>query len=416
MPDYIFNDGNRPVNDNFSSQPDRTVLNPISPAFKEPPKAKLSAKVAALLCAGAIAMGALAGYGGAMLAVRDAAPQENAPAVLYRDVEIDHTYAGNMTYGDVAAAVENSVVEIATQYKVVSTFYQYVTGGAGSGVILSQDGYIITNTHVIVDDGGKVVSDITVTLKNGEKYPATVIGADAETDIAVLKIEASGLSAAVVRNTDNALRVGEEVLAVGNPLGELGGTVTNGIISALRREISVGGNTLNLLQTNAAINPGNSGGGLFDMQGRLVGIVNAKSSGTGIEGLGFAIPVEDALSVFDQLVSYGYVRGRTYLGVSFLEINDVMTAYKYGVREFGVYVYQVVSSYNDEVLKPGDRILGIEGTDITGVAQLKSLIREHAVGDTLTFTLARGGEILDVEVTLYEATPENTTEIDFSDS
>ncbi|MBO5109583.1 MAG: trypsin-like peptidase domain-containing protein [Clostridia bacterium] len=414
MPDYIFNDGNRPVNNNFSTGPDRTVLNPIEPKFKEA-KSSLSTKLVAWLCVGAIALGGLAGYGGAMLATGGSDITEE-PAVIYRDVQTIVPTDASLTYTGVTETVENCVVEIVTQYQAVSSFFQYVTGGAGSGVIMTEDGYIITNTHVIVDDNGKAVSDITVTLKNGEKYPATVVGADAETDIAVLKIEASGLSYAVTRRAEDPLAVGEEVLAVGNPLGELGGTITNGIISALDREIEVDGNTMNLLQTNAAINPGNSGGGLFDMMGRLVGIVNAKSSGTGIEGLGFAIPVEDALSVFEQLVSYGYVRGRTYMGVSLLEINDVMTAYKYGVKDFGVYVYQVVTTYNDDVLKPGDRILGVDGTDISTVAQLKSIIREHQVGDTLTFTIARNNEITDVTVTLFEATPENTTEINFSDT
>ena len=413
MPDYIFNDGNTPVTNNFSTGPDRTVLNPISPAFREPPKQGLGKKAVALLCAVAIGLGGLAGFGGAMLAARRSASAE--PVVLYREVQTTLMGGDTLSYSEAAAAVENSVVEIVTQYKAVSSFYQYVTGGAGSGVILSEDGYIITNTHVIVDDNGKAVSDITVTLKNGEKYPAVVVGCDAETDIAVLKIEATDLPFAVIGDSEG-LRVGEEVIAVGNPLGELGGTVTNGIISALDREIAVDGNTMNLLQTNTAINPGNSGGGLFNMKGQLIGIVNAKSSGSGIEGLGFAIPVNDATAVFEQLVSYGYVRGRTYLGIQFLEIKDVMTAYKYGVRDLGVYVYRVVTTYNDDVLNPGDRILGVDGHDITSVAQIKSIIREHKVGDTLVFTIARANEIMDVTVTLYEATPENTTEIDFSDS
>ena len=413
MPDYIFNDGNKPINNNFSNAPDRSVLNPIDPVFRQPPKAGLNKKLAAVVCAAAILLGGLAGYGGAVLAGRGDAGV-GAPPVLYRDVETVRLEAIS-SYSQVAAMVENSVVEIVTQFQVVSSFFQYVTGGAGSGVILSEDGYIVTNTHVIVDDGGKVVSDITVTLKNGEKYPATVIGADAETDVAVLKIEAAGLTPAVVRNVENALLVGEEVLAVGNPLGELGGTVTNGIISALDRAIAVDGNTMNLLQTNAAVNPGNSGGGLFDMQGRLVGIVNAKSSGSGIEGLGFAIPVDDALSVFEQLVEFGYVRGRIYIGASLLEIKDAVTAYKYNVKEPGVYVYSVVVGYNDQSLKPRDRIIAVDGTAISSSADLRKIVRQHAIGDSVTFTISRDGEMMDVTVQLFEATPENTTKINFRD-
>lgn len=413
MPDYIFNDGNKPINNNFSTAPDRTVLNPIEPAFRKPPKAGLSRKLAAVVCAAAILLGGLAGYGGAMLAGTDKGAAGTSP-VLYRDVETVNADAIS-TYSQAAAMVENSVVEIVTQFQVVSSFFQYVTGGAGSGVILSEDGYIITNTHVIVDDSGKVVSDITVTLKNGEKYTATVIGADEETDVAVLKIEATGLTPAVVRNSENALLVGEEVLAVGNPLGELGGTVTNGIISALDRAIDVDGNTMNLLQTNAAVNPGNSGGGLFDMQGRLVGIVNAKSSGSGIEGLGFAIPVDDALRVFEQLVEFGYVRGRIYIGTSLLEIKDAVTAYKYNVKELGVYVYSVVVGYNDQALKPRDRIIAVNGTAISSSADLKNIVRQHAIGDSVTFTISRDGEMMDVTVQLFEATPENTTKLNFRD-
>ena len=413
MPDYIFNDGNKPINNNFSTAPDRTVLNPIEPTFLKPPKAGLSRKLAAVVCAAAILLGGLAGYGGAMLAGTDKGAAGTSP-VLYRDVETVNADAIS-TYSQAAAMVENSVVEIVTQFQVVSSFFQYVTGGAGSGVILSEDGYIITNTHVIVDDSGKVVSDITVTLKNGEKYTATVIGADEETDVAVLKIEATGLTPAVVRNSENTLLVGEEVLAVGNPLGELGGTVTNGIISALDRAIDVDGNTMNLLQTNAAVNPGNSGGGLFDMQGRLVGIVNAKSSGSGIEGLGFAIPVDDALRVFEQLVEFGYVRGRIYIGASLLEIKDAVTAYKYNVKELGVYVYSVVVGYNDQALKPRDRIIAVNGTAISSSADLKNIVRQHAIGDSVTFTISRDGEMMDVTVQLFEATPENTTKINFRD-
>lgn len=417
MSDYIFNGGN-PASNNFSERPERSVLDPIEPRFKEPPKGSGGKKFMVGVCAAAILLSGAVGYGGAMLAMDDAsayaAPKE--PIVVYRSVETSYPESTSLSYTDVSRLVSDSVVEIVTQYQVVSPFYQYVTGGAGSGVILSEDGYIVTNTHVIVDDNDKVVDSITVTLKSGEKYEATVVGADAETDIAVLKIEAEAALPYAVIGDSEALVVGEEVIAVGNPLGELGGTVTNGIISALDRAIDVDGNTMNLLQTNTAINPGNSGGGLFNMKGELVGIVNAKSSGTGIEGLGFAIPVDDAMEVFEQLVSYGYVKGRTYIGVNFLTINDIMTAYKYNVRDFGVYVYSTVSGYNDQALKLGDRLIGIDGQEITVETDIKALIREHEVGDVLTFTVVRNGETMDVSVTLFEATPENTTGIDFSDS
>ena len=188
----------------------------------------------------------------------------------------------------VAARTQNSVVEIRTESVTNSLFLrQFVTEGAGSGVIISEDGYIVTNNHVIQD-----ARSITVALHDGTTYQAQLVATDSKMDIGVIKIDASGLTPAILGDSDS-LSVGEPVVAVGNPLGQLGGTVTNGIVSALDREIILNNERRNLLQTNAAINPGNSGGGLFNANGELVGIVVAKSSGEDVEGLGFAIPVND---------------------------------------------------------------------------------------------------------------------------
>lgn len=225
---------------------------------------------------------------------------------------------GELTRADVIAAIKDSVVEIRTQ--AVVSQHQYIQKGAGSGVIVGnykatngneQGYYIITNAHVIEDAVNSSKSKITVILTDGTEYQAKVVGSDTKSDIAVLKIsEAKALTCATFANEDYKLRVGDEVIAIGNPLGQLGGTVTNGYISALDREILVDGNKMNLLQTDAPINPGNSGGGLFNLRGELIGIVNAKSTGTDIEGIGFAIPSNDALKVYSDLINYGYVTGR----------------------------------------------------------------------------------------------------------
>lgn len=305
-----------------------------------------------------------------------------------------------MTVKDVANLASNSVVEIQTETMTYSQFIgQYVSGGAGSGVIVSSDGHIITNHHVIED-----ATKITVRTKGGEEYSATLIGSDQKADIAVLKIEATNLPAVVLGNSDS-LSVGEEVVAIGNPLGELGGSVTNGIISATQREIEIDRQTMTLLQTNAAINPGNSGGGLFNMRGELIGIVNAKSSGAGIEGLGFAIPVNDAKSVMEDILEYGYVKGRVQLGISAIEINNASTAMMYGVNKLGVLVHSV--TVKDSTLKAGDLIIQMDDTMITSMNDLSKVLSEAKVGDKVEVVVVRDGKEKKVTVTLTEYKPAN---------
>ena len=216
----------------------------------------------------------------------------------------------------IADSAAPSVVEVFTETKQVSSWFQeYVTEGAGSGVVLSEDGYIVTNHHVI--DGANTIK---VRLSDGQTYTAALTGTDAKTDLAVLKINASGLITAKLADS-SAVRVGDFVIAIGNPLGELGGTVTEGIISAKDREITIDGEAMTLLQTSAAVNPGNSGGGLFNLDGELVGVVNAKSSGDDIEGLAFAIPADTVKEIVQELIQYGYVTGRPQLGISVSQIT-----------------------------------------------------------------------------------------------
>ncbi|MBQ3176694.1 MAG: trypsin-like peptidase domain-containing protein [Clostridia bacterium] len=341
-------------------------------------------------------------------------------AVFYKSVENLSTSTadkgGDLTLAQVSALVSDTVVEITTEFLNTSVWFQYVSTGAGSGVILSQDGYVVTNNHVICGEDGVTPADtITVRLTNGEEYQAALIGTDADSDIAILKIEAVGLTPAVCGNSDK-LVVGEAVLAVGNPLGELGGTKTEGIISALDREIDVNGTNMTLMQTSAAVNPGNSGGGLFNMRGELIGVVNAKSSGSGIEGLGFAIPINDALNVSEQLMEYGYVRGKVAIGVSFYECTDALQARYYGLPGYGVYVMELSKGYNENVLKVLDRIISIDGEEISSFSDISAIVKKHAVGDVLKFQISRDGKLMEVDVTCYEKIPAGMGEVEFEEN
>lgn len=300
----------------------------------------------------------------------------------------------------IAAKASESVVEVITEIKAVNPMArQYVTEGAGSGVILSADGYIVTNFHVI--DGA---SSITIRLTDGTEYSATLIGTDEQTDLAVLKIEAEALTPAVFADSDN-IQVGDLAVAIGNPLGELGGTVTSGIISALDREITIDNQTMTLLQTSAAVNPGNSGGGLFNADGNLVGIVNAKSSGTGIEGLAFAIPSNTVTEIVSQIIENGYVTGRPQLGIQVVEVADQQTAMKYQVSQAGVYIAQADDTSG---FQAGDLLASIDGTEITTVTDISAILAEHQIGDTLSVTVIRNGASTTLSVTLTEQVPDTT--------
>ena len=299
----------------------------------------------------------------------------------------------------VAARTQNSVVEIRTESVTNSLFLrQFVTEGAGSGVIISEDGYIVTNNHVIQD-----ARSITVALHDGTTYQAQLVATDSKMDIGVIKIDASGLTPAILGDSDS-LSVGEPVVAVGNPLGQLGGTVTNGIVSALDREIILNNERRNLLQTNAAINPGNSGGGLFNANGELVGIVVAKSSGEDVEGLGFAIPVNDAKPIIEDLISQGYVGGCVSLGITALDLTTAQLAAQYGYKTPGVYVQSVVenSSAANGGLQPGDCFVSINDTAIEAISDVTTILNNSSVGDQLEITVKRDGRIVELTVTLQE--------------
>ena len=399
-------------------------VHPVQPQDAQPPKKKkkfngkrVARSAVALVLAAA--MGFAGGFVGAKfggsgkVVIQQVAPSSTADSASGSDSSITaaSSSGSSLTTEQVADLVSPSVVVITTEQVVYSQWSWYgqnqVESGAGSGVIISSDGYILTCAHVV--DGA---STITVTI--GDKdYTATLVGEDTTSDIAVIKIDADGLPPATVGNSDS-LKVGQSVMAVGNPLGELGGTVTGGMISALNRSVTIQGsssvNTMSLIQMDASVSPGNSGGGLFNMNGELVGIVNAKSSSSDAEGLGFAIPINDAIKVAQELLENGYVTGRPYLGITYLAVTDAQTAAQLGVNAYGVYVVEVVKGGPAEKagLQAGDRIVSVDGTEIASKDDLGTLMQKHAAGDMLSITIARDGQMQTVNVTLGEKTASNS--------
>ena len=295
----------------------------------------------------------------------------------------------------------NSVVGIQTEATMNAFGQEAVSASAGSGFILTEDGFIITNCHVV-----QGADKITVDMYDGTSYSAQLVGSDSSFDIAVLKIDAQDLPAVGVGDSDE-LKVGEEVVAIGNPLGELTFTMTNGILSALDREINTDGNPQNMLQTNAAINSGNSGGPLFDMDGNVIGVTTAKysgstSTGTTIEGLGFAIPINDALKVAYDLVEYGYVKNQAYLGITVKTI-DAQTAEYYslpvGPR---VEVVNPGSCAEKADIRVGDIVLAVDDVPVSSNPELLAEMKRRSAGETITLTIFRAGAQMQIDVTLDE--------------
>lgn len=306
--------------------------------------------------------------------------------------------SGEFAIKDIAKLTENSVVEITTESVIRGNMLgQYVYEGAGSGVVVASDGYIVTNNHVI-----ESASKIMIKLKNGDVHEATVVGKSSESDIAVLKIDATDLQPVVIGDSSK-LVVGDTAVVVGNPLGS-GATVTNGIISALDREIDLGDSVMNLLQTNAAVNPGNSGGGLFNGKGELVGIVVAKSAGEDIEGIGFAIPINDIKDTISEIKTYGYIRGRVQLGVNLLEIDNAWDAMMYRLDSLGVYVKSVEEDSDAEKagIKAGDKITSINGKDVDVADDVKKELTSKNPGDKIVLGIYRNGREYNINIVLSE--------------
>lgn len=321
--------------------------------------------------------------------------------------ETQKAKSGTIQVTDVSDIVEkckDSVVEITTESVSSgnSIFGQYVSQGAGSGVIISEDGYIVTNNHVVNN-----ATSLKVTTTDGTEFDAKIIGTDSQTDLAIIKIDAQKLQAATLGDSDT-LQAGDPAIAIGNPLGELGGTVTTGIISATDRQITIDNETMTLLQTDAAINPGNSGGGLFNSDGNLIGIVNAKESSTGIEGLGFAIPITPAKDVITELMQNGSVTSRPALNVSLYDYTSNNQAQNSKYKD-GCYIVQIVrnGAADKAGLKQNDRIISFDGQDIHSTSDVKAILKKHKIGDTLKIVVERNSKKVEVEITLQAQTQPN---------
>ena len=376
---------------------------PQQPPKKEKKHNKVLLRV--LAGVGVVALGFGSGIGGAVVASR-AGLTGNQVVVqeVQRDTSTDASNTGStdgtsMTMQQIAAVASPSVVAITTEQMSSSQTWfggYYVQSGAGSGIIVSQDGYILTCAHVVSG-----ATSVKVQLNGSDQsYDATVVGVDSTSDIAVLKIDATGLTPAVIGDSDK-LAVGETTVAVGNPLGTLSNTVTQGIVSALNRQVTVEDNDMTLIQTDTSISPGNSGGGLFNANGELIGVVNAKSSYSEAEGIGFAIPINTAMDIAQQLIENGAV-ARPVLGVSILDIQDSSTAQQYGVSALGVYVADVTKGGGAEAagVQRGDRIIAIDDTAVSSTSTVKSYLADKQVGDTVTLQVERDGKVLTLNVTL----------------
>nr|WP_325196469.1 trypsin-like peptidase domain-containing protein [uncultured Oscillibacter sp.] len=318
-----------------------------------------------------------------------------------------------MSDAEVYAANVNSVVSInVTGTSGTNFFGQPVqTASAGSGFVLTKDGFIVTNYHVVKD-----ADTVKVTMYNGDEYDAKYVGGDEDYDIAVIKVEAADLQPVTLGNSDN-LNVGDHVLAVGNPLGELTFSMSGGMVSCVNRAINVDGTPFNMIQTDASINPGNSGGPLFNQYGEVVGIVSAKYSSyssESVEGLGFAIPINDVIAMIQDIMTNGYVTNKPYLGITGGTMTSQMAAqYRYNVTD-GVFVYSVEedSAAARAGLKMGDVIRKVDDTEIKSMEDLTAVKKKYSAGDTVSLTIYREGQETTVELTWGSVPAEQQTQED----
>jgi serine protease Do len=302
---------------------------------------------------------------------------------------------------EIAKTVGPAVVGISSKSEMQNIFGQTQEGkSTGSGIIISADGYIITNNHVI--DGAK---EITILINNGKEHKAKLVGQDARTDLAVLKIDVSGITHATLGNSAN-LQVGELAVAIGNPLGnELAGSVTVGVISALNRSITVDDRKLTLIQTDAAINPGNSGGALINSYGEVIGINSVKMAASGVEGIGFAIPINEAKPIIDDLMKNGYVKGRPVIGISGRSVSPQDSKY-YNIP-IGIYISEVMpySAAEKAGIKPSDVIIKVNNEKVKTIEELNREKEKFKAGETIKITFIRNGEEKTVDLTLLEEKP-----------
>ena len=367
-------------------------------------------RVVALILSCAV-ISAACGFGGAILAQngsrtgKTTVQQSNRTAATVNVKKVDGQTL--MSPAEVYASTVNSVVSINCSAVSTNIFGQQTeSASSGSGFIYTADGYIVTNQHVVAN-----ASSINVTLYNGDTYPATLVGSDSDYDVAVLKIDAKDLPA-VTLGSSTDVNVGDTVLAIGNPLGELTFSMSSGIVSCVNRAINVEGTPFNMIQVDASINPGNSGGPLMNLYGEVVGIVSAKYSSyadTTVEGLGFAIPINDVQSIISDIMENGSVTDKAYMAITAGTMTQQMAAqYKINATE-GVFVYSVEDGgAGDKAgLKLGDVITKLNDTQITSMEDLSAAKKGFKAGDTVTLTVLRDGQEITTQLT-FDAQPQTT--------
>ncbi len=399
-----------------TQQPIHTTYRMVGDVEQPAKKKRTGVKVAAL-CLCCALLGGIAGVGGMALAERFVGKGETT---VYHGVHTPVAVtvanvpsATALTPAQVYAANVDACVGITVSTTTNVFGYTTTAAATGSGFVITRDGYIVTNHHVIEEAVKDKTVPITVSFQNGESYEAKLVGSEADNDVAVLKIEAQGLTPVVMGDSDK-LVVGEAVYAIGNPLGELTYSLTDGLVSALDRVITTGSGdsatSLNMLQTNCAINSGNSGGPLFNAYGEVIGITTAKMSGSSsssatIEGLGFAVPVNDVKDIIKDLIEHGYVTGKPYMGVQISSVTE-LDAKRYGLK-VGAYVEVVEenSSAAKAGLKVGDIIIAIDDTEINTHSALVATVATYRAGDTVTLKIMREHKEMELKLTLAEKQP-----------
>lgn len=407
---------------NQNTQPTEVSYYPVD---HKPPKKKGGAflkALAAVTCAIAISAASISGYivysdyVGKDLPAKQSEQEENASVPQHNEEAVVSDKSGEASAPKAASSESlESIIKLSSDTTTLTTpeVVQKVTPSVvgvscntpvgkstGSGIIMTSDGYIITNAHVVAD-----ATEVSALLSDGTEYEAEIIGSDRRTDLALIKISPSEALVPAEFGDSDDLLVGETVVAIGNPLGfDFYGSATSGIISGLNRTLTIEDRTLNLIQTDAAINGGNSGGPLVNSYGQVIGINSAKVSTTVAEGMGFSIPINEAIPIIDDLLTSGYVTGRPLIGITGFDIDEQVSAY-YGFP-VGVYIAQLYegSPADNAGLAVGDVIIGINGREITTMNELNEIKSKYKPGDAVTLEISRNSEKSAVRVILGEET------------
>ena len=377
---------------------------PTGPSHSKPKEKKYVTKGALIVCM--ILTMVISSLLGAFISGAYFSKTTSDGRAARNDSELSQLNLGDATGSELTVAQivdknENAVVEILMSGTQQNMWGQMqLVQGAGSGVIVREDGYIATNYHVI-----QGANKVEVTLHNGESYTARIVGSDQANDIAVIKIDAKGLTTATIGDS-STVDVGDLAVAIGNPLGQLGGTATTGIISALDRTLDVEGTTLTLMQTDAAINGGNSGGGLFNNKGELIGIVESKASAVGVEGLAFALPINTVSPIINDLIENGgnvkAAEATPAVGIVISDVSEENAQY-YGLESAGVYIAQVTGENARRAgFQTEDRVVSFNGKEISNSNEFITLVRKCKVGDNVTIVVSRKGQQIEIKTVLEE--------------